>query len=175
MPKEEFYSFNQGSKLTKKKKLPQSVLRFLKKLEEEMYSEFNNTDWILYFKKKYRESNNREYTLVGDVAWRNERSIYNSVMKKFAPRDIKLMIDFLFDSDQDIMPKVQVGAFMLSSKWIDGVYRDATLWRDGLYVSKAQYRAQQNITPKRNREWIPSTEEDTTIMPKRKKKSVISI
>lgn len=169
--------------LKKKGNLTPAKRAFLNKLEKGMFSEFKNTDWIMYFQQKYKEVNGRGYSLVGEVAWRNERSIYNSLIKKFPPKEIKLMIDFLFDADHDMKPKVQLGAYIMSSKWIDSTYNNALLWRDGLYMTQAQFRNKQyqEAKPaKRNREWIPTeTKEevavssDVKVLPKRKKKSVL--
>jgi hypothetical protein len=181
--KTEFYSTNQSSKepiLTKKKKLSPTTLKFIKKMDEELFSEFTNTEWIMYFQKKYKEANNgKGYQLIGDVAWRNERCIYNSLMKNFAPLDIKTMIDFLCDADHDMMPKIKIGAFKMSFKWIDHVYKDAMLWRNGAYMTSAQYKAkkaQENQPEKRNREWIPENtkSEEAVVLPKRKRKNTIT-
>ena len=187
--KTEFYSSIDSSTkssnkplLTKKKKLSPSTLKFLKKLDEELFSEFTNTEWIMYFQKKYKEANNgKGYQLIGDTAWRNERCIYNSLIKNFTPQDIKTMIDFLCIAEHDMMPKNKIGAFMMSSKWIDHVYKDAMLWAEGNYMTQAQYRAtkySQAQPEKRNREWIPTDTttqpEEAQILPKRKKKNTIT-
>lgn len=149
-------------------------------MDDELYSEFTNTEWIMYFQRKYKEANNgKGYQLIGDVAWRNERCIYNSLMKNFTPQDIKTMIDFICCADHDMMPKVKIGAFMMSSKWIDHVYKDAMLWQTGDYMTQAQYKAKknkENQPEKRNREWVPqeTKSEEVAIIPKRKRKNTIT-
>ena len=118
-------------------KISASKRRFLFKLENELFSEFTSTDWIMYFQKKYQEANNRSYVIAGKKAWSIEHSIYKSLMKDFTPKDIKLLIDFIFDSNQDIMPKLQAGSYLFSAKWIQGVYQSALLWQTGDYKTKS--------------------------------------
>lgn len=163
-------------------KISASKRRFLFKLENELFSEFTSTDWIMYFQKKYQESNNRSYVIAGKKAWSIEHSIYKSLMKDFTPKDIKLLIDFIFDSNQDIMPKLQAGSYLFSAKWIQGVYQSALLWQTGDYKTKAEInkeKYQSSIPEKRNREWIKNDEliektNEPKILPKRRKKGKIT-
>lgn len=163
-------------------KISASKRRFLFKLENELFSEFTSTDWIMYFQKKYQEANNRSYVIAGKKAWSIEHSIYKSLMKDFTPKDIKLLIDFIFDSNQDIMPKLQAGSYLFSAKWIQGVYQSALLWQTGDYKTKAEInkeKYQSSIPEKRNREWIKNDEliektNEPKILPKRRKKGKIT-
>lgn len=164
------------------KKISASKRKFLSKLDEELFSEFTSTDWIMYFQKKYEEANNRGYAIVGQKAWSMEHGIYKSLMKDYAPKDIKLLIDFIFDSNQDIMPKLQAGSYLLSKKWIQGVYQSAMLWQTGDYKTKAEInkaKYQASIPEKRNREWVKADEPEETndepkVLPKRRKKGKIT-
>lgn len=163
-------------------KISASKRRFLAKLEEELFSEFTSTDWIMYFQSKYQEVNSRGYAIVGKKAWSTEHSIYKSLMKDYTPKDIKLLIDFLFDSNQDIMPKLQAGSYLMSAKWIQGVYQSALLWQTGDYKTKADInkeKYQASIPEKRNREWVKSEDtveeaKETRVLPKRRKKGKIT-
>lgn len=163
-------------------KISASKRRFLYKLENELFSEFTSTDWIMYFQKKYQEATNRSYVIAGKKAWSIEHSIYKSLMKDFTPKDIKLLIDFIFDSNQDIMPKLQAGSYLFSAKWIQGVYQSALLWQTGDYKTKAEIKKekyQSSIPEKRNREWIKNDDliektNEPKILPKRRKKGKIT-
>lgn len=163
-------------------KISASKRRFLFKLENELFSEFTSTDWIMYFQKKYQEANGRSYVIAGKKAWSIEHSIYKSLMKDFSPKDIKLLIDFIFDSNQDIKPKLQAGSYLFSAKWIQGIYQSALLWQTGDYKTKAEInkeRYQSSISEKRNREWIKNDDlikktNEPKILPKRRKKGKIT-
>jgi len=163
-------------------KISASKRRFLAKLEDELFSEFTSTDWIMYFQKKYQVATNRGYVIVGKKAWSTEHSIYKSLMKDFTPKDIKLLIDFIFDSNQDIKPKLQAGSYLFSAKWIQGVYQSALLWQTGDYKTEAEInkeKYQSSIPEKRNREWIKNDDliektSEPKILPKRRKKGKIT-
>lgn len=163
-------------------KISASKRRFLAKLEDELFSEFTSTDWIMYFQNKYQEANGRGYAIVGKKAWSTEHSIYKSLMKDFTPKDIKLLIDFIFDSNQDIKPKLQAGSYLFSAKWIQGVYQSALLWQTGDYKTKAEInreKYQSSIPEKRNREWIKNDDliektNEPKVLPKRRKKGKIT-
>ena len=159
---------------------PTSKSKFDLKLENELFSEFTSLDWIMYFQLKYEKATSKKYFIAGQKAWVVEHRIYKSLMKEFTPKDIKLLIDFIFESNQDIMPPLQAGAFLYSSKWIQTMYQSATLWQTGDYKNKAELNKEKykaSITPIRNREWTGSDKEDnkgSKVLPKRKKKSKIT-
>lgn len=153
--------------VVQKKKTSRIAFEYL--LEEEMFSEFKSLDWIYYFQMKYFEANNMHYQISDNKrAWTVEHSIYKSVMKEYTPRDIKLMIDFIFDSNQDIKDKKQCGSYLLSSKWIDSIYRTACLWREGQYFTRREMWDKQNRksneestkTKFKAREWTTDTDVD---------------
>ena len=165
----------------KDSKMSSSKRKFLTRLEDGLFSEFTSTDWIMYFQQKYSEVTNRGYAIVGQRAWATEHSIYKSLMNEYNPKDIKLLIDFIFDSNQDIMPKLQAGSYLFSKGWIQGVYQSALLWQTGDYKTKAEInkeKYQATVPPKRNREWTNVDEQpevkDSMVMPKRKIKGKIT-
>jgi len=164
----------------KVQKLSASKRVFNYLLEEELFSEFKSLDWIFYFQKKYWETNNRVYEINGEHGWRVEHSIYKALIKNYAPKDIKLMIDFLFDSSQDIKEKRQVGSYLLSSKWIDSIYRNAKLWQDGEYLNRRETWAKEAKEQKEKeidekfqaREWTSTKTEDNPKKNKEKKSKI---
>jgi hypothetical protein len=132
--------------VTEKKKAANNAEgRFTRKLEEELFTEFDHKDWLDYFKHKYREMGSRYF--VGDYV--KEYSVFKSLMKELHWDAIKLMIDFLFDSDQDIVDKRTLSVYHLSKGWINTIYQNSLLWKDGDY----RPRSAKNNPPKRNREW----------------------
>ena len=169
-------------------KLSASKRKYLARLAEELFSKFTTTDWIFYFQQQYEKFNQRPYVLAGQKGWTMEHAIYRSLMKEFTPKDIKLLIDFIFESQQDIVPKKQAGGYLFSKKWIQGVYQSAILWQTGEYQNKTEiYKDKFKATTpeKRNREWVKEEEikdasikdtkdEAPIIMLKRRKKGKIT-
>lgn len=164
------------------KKISAKKRKYLTKCKDELFSEFTSSDWIMYFQDKYYQENDRGYSIVGQKMWAMEHAIYKSLMKDYTPRDIKLMIDFIFDSNQDIKPKLQAGSYLLSKGWLQSVYQNAKLWQTGDYKSDSDIRREKyeaSKPKKRNREWtnteeIEETKEDKKILPKRRKKGKIT-
>lgn len=110
------------------------------KLAEGKFSEFDEKDWLQYFMLKASEHDikylNRNYA--------KDYAILKSIMNELSWSDLKLMIDFVWDSDQDIKSKHDLGVWILSKGWINTIYQNALLWEEGKYKpSKVQ----------RNREW----------------------
>ena len=121
--------------------------RFLAKLEEEAFHEFDYKEWYQYFVWKAKQHGvpylTRNYA--------KEYAILKSLMNELSWLDIKNMIDFLFDSDQDIIDKRTIGLWALSKGWINTIYQNTQLWIRGEYKPKN--------SPKRNREWIGNASE----------------
>lgn len=152
--------------VVQKKSSSQRAFKYL--LDEELFSEFKTLDWIYYFQLKYHEATNKTYEISNKKAWTVEHSIYKRAMKDYTPRDIKLMIDFIFDSNQDIKDKKQCGSYLLSAKWADSIYRSAKLWQEGEYFTRRELWDKQNRksneesikTKFKSREWTTETEVD---------------
>lgn len=153
--------------IVQKKSSSQRAFKYL--LDEELFSEFKTLDWIYYFQMKYLEANKRPYEITNKQAWTVEHSIYKKAMKEYTPRDIKLMIDFIFESNQDIKEKKQCGSYLISTKWADSIYRCAKLWQEGEYFTKRELWDKQNKksneestkTKFKAREWTTDTGVET--------------
>lgn len=116
--------------------------RFLVKLEEEAFHEFDYKDWYQYF--VWRASENGVKYLTRNYA--KEYAIIKSILNELSWTDVKNMMDFIFESDQDIADKRTAGLWLLSKGWINTIYQNTQLWMDGDYKPKT--------APKRNREWV---------------------
>lgn len=69
------------------------------------------------------------------------------------------MIEFLFLSDQNYLDKNRLGIGVLSSGWVNTIYKDMLLWVDDKYVPRKQQDTKTARSVK-NREW--SSLEDTS-------------
>lgn len=121
--------------------------RFMMKLEDELYSEFDYKDWFQYFVHKADTHGIRYITR----NYAKEYAIIKSILNEMSWTELKDMIDFVFDSNQDIVEKRTVGLWILSKGWINSIYQNTILWKEGKYKPKT--------APKRNREWQPEVAE----------------
>lgn len=116
--------------------------RMLEKLEDELFNEFNEKDWFQYFVMK-AEEHGIKY-LVRNYA--KDYTIIKSILNELSWDELKTMIDFVWDSNQDIVDKRTVGIWVLSKGWINTIYQNSVLWKEGQYKPKS--------APSRNREWV---------------------
>lgn len=120
--------------------------RFERKLADENFEEFDHRDWYQYFVHKASEHGIRYLT----KNYMKDYAIIKSILNEMNWSEMKLMIDFVFDSNQDIVEKRTVGVWIMSKGWINTTYNNALLWKEGKYRPKT--------APKRNREWTGEPE-----------------
>lgn len=96
-------------------------------------SNYTTDDFLRYWKAKAKEHD------VSYVAVKyKDKAILKSLINNFTKEDIKLMMDYLWDSGEPIMLKgVQLqytsyGLFLLSQGFLSGIYNRATWWKNGI-------------------------------------------
>lgn len=122
-----------------------SEQKYIKKLHEKQFDKFISDDWIRYFRDKAKSKGIK--FLRGNVI--KERTILNALMKKLTPEEIKVYIDFIFDSNQEIVDKRTVGIWIFSGGWINTIYQHSQLWIKG---------ETKNVS--KNREWIEENSQE---------------
>lgn len=119
---------------------------FLSKYEdlENTIDSFNSQDLLFLFREKAEESG---YKYVIPNIQRDLGVIKTALNKGYTPRDLGIMIEFIFCSNQNYIDKSRVSPTILSSQWCNTLYRDSQLWIDDKYVPKKSKSA------KTTREW----------------------
>ncbi len=114
------------------------------------YSNYDASDFMRYWKAKARE---KGVTYIA-VKYK-DRAILKHLVANFKGEDIKLMMDYLWDSEEPINLKEgrlqypSYGLFLLSNGWLNSIYNKAVWWK--------------SKTPTNARGWESKTEEETTI------------
>lgn len=96
-------------------------------------SNYTADDFLKYWKSKAKQRNINYIT----VKYK-DRAIIKSLLKNFSCTDIKLMMDYLWDSDDSINLKEgrlqysSYGLFLLSGGFLSSIYNRARMWRDGI-------------------------------------------
>lgn len=119
----------------KSKKTPMSKQKYVTKLNAGAFDEFNKSDFYHYFKDSARC---RGITYRSHAA--KDQAIFGRLLKEFDPFEIKDMIDFLFRSGQDIIDYTQAGVWIFSSSWLNTIYQNSLLWKEGNYKRKKKVR-----------------------------------
>ena len=93
-------------------------------------SVFTPTDFLRYWKDKAKQRDIKYVT----VQYK-DNAILKSVMKSYTNTEIKLMIDYLWDSGERIssndkeIPYTDYGIYLLSSGWANSIYNRANFWK----------------------------------------------
>lgn len=123
---------------------------FLLKLQEERFSEFKTSDWILYFQYKAHQKG-----LDIRITNRNAvNSIFASIRRNYTPKEIKLMIDFIFECEHYYSNNI--GFHLLSSYYVNKIFNDAKMWENGTY----------QFSSRRNREYTEDIKVEKPVIQK---------
>lgn len=103
------------------------------------FSNYTADDFLKYWKAKAKEHNVTYMT----VKYK-DKAILKSLLKNFKCEDIKLMMDYLWDSGEPIMlreGKLQFpsyGLFLLSGGFLNPIYNKAVWWKKGIKDTQPQ-------------------------------------
>lgn len=134
---------------TRKKKSPYDS--FFDKYEdlENCIDDFNALDLVYFFVEKAKSSGIRY--VVANYA--KETACAKKLLKSYSAREICLMIEFLFESEQTYLKKDSLSITVLTSSWCNKIFRDSLLWVDDKYVDSPPTRS---FKKKTTREWTKS-------------------
>lgn len=118
------------------------ICRYKKAQEDETIAyKFNSVDLAYLFRAKAEEHGIKYVMSKG----RDFGSMSN-LLKHYTPRDVCIMIEFIFDSPQDYLDPQVCHPTVLVSSWQSTIYRDSQLWIDDKYVPRPK-------KAKKTREW----------------------
>ena len=124
----------------------------------ETIDEFKTQDLMYFFREKARESGVK-YVIAN---MKRDMGIFKKLQDNYTPREICLMVEFIFCSNQNYLDITSTQPTVLASNWCNTIYRDSLLWAED------QYEPVERKTTKREhikkREWQREvTDEKTSI------------
>ena len=122
---------------------------------EETVDSFTTSDLMYFFREKARE-NGVKYVIAN---MKRDMGIFKKLQVNYSQREICLMIEFIFSSNQNYLDKSITQPTVLASSFCNRIYRDSLLWANDEYDPDSS-----NISaPKRsqNREWGEHSEEES--------------
>lgn len=127
--------------------------KFLKKYQnlENTYEKFTTRDLCYFFREKSIESGNKY--IISNM--KRDMGIFKRIKANFEIAEILLMIEFLFSEEQDYLDCPQ--PTILTSNWVNTIYKDSLLWANGEYVPHKDRNPKRKLIT--NREWKKSSEE----------------
>lgn len=138
-------------KIDRVNKSSDNYLNFLNKYEnlDLHLDDFNTRDLMYFFREKAKEAGVK-YVIAN---MKRDMGIFKRLQDNYSVREICLMIEFIFNSDQNYLDTSITQPTVLASNWCNTVYRDSLLWVDDKYFPKEK---KVPVT----REWSNKTTEE---------------
>ena len=95
----------------------------------ETVDDFKTQDLMYFFREKARE-NGVKYVIAN---MKRDMGIFKKLQENYTPREICLMIEFIFCSNQNYLDITITQPTVLASSWCNTIYRDSLLWADDQY------------------------------------------
>ena len=95
----------------------------------ETIDSFKTQDLMYFFREKARESGVK-YVIAN---MKRDMGIFKKLQENYTPREICLMIEFIFCSNQNYLDITITQPTVLSSSWCNTIYRDSLLWAEDAY------------------------------------------
>lgn len=113
----------------------------------ETIDDFKTQDLMYFFREKARESGVK-YVIAN---MKRDMGIFKKLQENYTPREICLMIEFIFCSNQNYLDITITQPTVLSSSWCNTIYHDSILWANDEYEP-----TEKTVTKKeriKKREW----------------------
>lgn len=118
---------------------------------EETVDEFTTNDLMYFFREKAREAGVK-YVIAN---MKRDLGIFKKLQSDYEPREICLMIEFIFCSGQKYLDVAITQPTVLASTWCNTIYRDSIAWANDEYDPNVRTVKQKAV-----REWSGDTSTD---------------
>lgn len=116
---------------------------------------------LVYYFREIAEEQGFKY-VISNI--KKDMAIMKRLKTNYSNREICVMIEFLYESDQDYLEKDRLSPNLLASQWVNTIYADMQLWVKDKYVPRSvQSKKKNNV---RQREWdkdVAKTKDDVII------------
>lgn len=129
-------------------------IKYVEKLNKREFDKFSSRDLLFYFKDKARVNGVKFVSTVqNDIRYMNN---LKQARKNYEVTELMVMMEFLFDSEQDYLDKHTLHPGIFVTQWVNTIYRDTELWIDDNYVPRSKKLNAKKVKLeefKKNREW----------------------
>ncbi len=150
--------FSRGYTETKKRQSSTSRAKSFddkySRLEEEIDS-FNSYDLMYFFQRKASE-NGVKYVIANI---KRDLGVFKKLLGNYTAREICLMIEFIFTSDQNYLDKSLTQPTVLISGYCNKIYHDSMLWVEDEYFPTEDTPKKSKSKPQR--EWNRQSKNDS--------------
>ena len=151
-------TFTRGYSNKPKKSDPYST--FLDKYNHlsDTIDDFKTQDLMYFFREKARESGVK-YVIANT---KRDMAIFKKLQENYSPREICLMVEFIFCSNQNYLDISITQPTVLSSSWCNTIYRDSLLWAEDKYEPVVKTSTKKEHIKKR--EWQRKVTEEKIVI-----------
>lgn len=107
---------------------------------------FTPQDLMYYFREKAKEAGYKYH--ISNM--KRDMGIYKKLLNSYSPKEVALMIEFIFFSEQDYLDTAHTQPTVLASSFVNTIYADAMLWAEDKYVPGPKPKKRLVI---KKREW----------------------
>lgn len=142
-------TFTRGYNARPQKRTSDPYSSFLEKYDNlsATVDDFKTQDLMYFFREKARE-NGVKYVIAN---MKRDIGIFKRLQENYTPREICLMIEFIFCSDQNYLDISITQPTVLASSWCNTIYRDSLLWAEDKYEPTERTTSKRDTI--RKREW----------------------
>ena len=113
---------------------------------------------LVYYFREIAEEQGFKY-VISNI--KKDMAIMKRLKTNYSNREICVMIEFLYESDQDYLEKDRLSPNLLASSWVNTIYADMKLWVEDKYVPRGVKTKKKNNI--KQREWDNSTKSDDVV------------
>lgn len=127
--------------------------RKMEHLTDANVDKLTTRDLVYHFREKSVESGNN-YVIAN---FKRDMGVVKKAVTRYSIREVLLMIEFLFDSEQDYLDCRTLQPTILVTNWTNTLISDAEDWLEDRYIPRSKKKHSK-------REWVePVNSDDTTI------------
>lgn len=147
-------TFKDPHKKERKNVTSQKYSNFLKKYNdvENTFETFGTQDLVYYFREKANEAGIK-YVIAN---FQRDMGIFKRVRSNFEVSEILLMIEFIFSSEQDYLDIHRTQPTVLTSNWVNTIYKDSLDWANDCYTPHKNKKSDRLS----KREWNKTTSKE---------------
>lgn len=104
---------------------------------------------LVYYFREIAQENGYKY-VISNI--KKDMHIMKVLRENYSNKEICVMIEFLYESEQDYLAKDRLSPNLLASQWVNTIYADSQLWLNDEYTIKSKKKFKSTEWDKKDSE-----------------------
>ena len=104
---------------------------------------------LVYYFREIAQDNGYKY-VISNI--KKDMHIMKVLRENYSNKEICVMIEFLYESEQDYLAKDRLSPNLLASQWVNTIYADSQLWLNDEYIIKSKKKFKSTEWDKKDSE-----------------------